>query len=1268
MKRLLFSVMAAILCAWPTPAQTSTSRISGTVLDASGAVVPRATVILTNDATGVSERQQTTEAGLYSFPSVPVGTYTLRVEAPGFRTAVRPSVVLQVNTPLTVDVTLEVGAPTESVVVSASAEMLQTSSATLGNVIEQRAIVNLPLNGRNPLTLLMYERGVTQRAGNTVTVNGARPTANNVTIDGIEANESSYSNPTNNIFRLNPDNVQEFKVTTLNPTAEEGRNSGANISIATRSGTNEFHGTLFHYFRNTALNAHEFFAKAQGQAKPVIQLNQYGFEVGGPVKKNRTFFFASWQGQKVNFADPIDKAFGESVDLYTPAALNGVFRYWVADPANPLVINGQRITQNTPLLVDPATGRYREGVRECQGAGETNCIASFNIFAADPLGRGMDALVKSVLGRYPAPNSYTAGDGLNTGIYVWNSPFRIRGPHYMVRIDHQLSSKHSLFARYLGANQQTLGGDPLNGRPTVLPGFPPRGEVFRPAKNAAIGLRSVLSPRVVNELTLGLARFEFLFTQGEANRNFPNQPRFTFNNSDVDYTSNPRTFRAVTTPQIVENLSFITGRHIYRFGANIRLYRHNDQRGDVGGTSLVPAISLSRTTRPPAGFTLPAVASSTRPGIAAADLNRLQGMINDLLGIPAGLTQVFLGDLKSDVFLPFQTGDKSVTLWAQGQRLKQYNFYAQDEWKLRPNLTMNYGVRWEVNLPPTEAGGRVYVPDRMIDGRDGPVTFVPAKRWYQNKNLGAVAPRLSFAWAPSKLRGTVFRTGYSMAFDPIGSFVVTSVATSVPGQTFRCSSQFSGSGGALVTTPGCTPVPNVRLADGFPRELPPPTVKPSSFLSPPAQVSSNAPPVRVFDQNLQMPTVHMWNFDIQRELPGGIVVSGAYVGRRGTRLYRAWDANQINIAPILPSFLAMRHNLRLGGGCRPDGTLASGAPCPGAQEVPIIRQGLITSTFANSSQTQSELAQNAAGSFGNRIEQSTLNARLRMNQQFAQIMYIDNGGDSIYHAAQFAARRRFDRAGLLLNAAYTLGKSIDNLSLDPVHASVGGGLTTTASRTPADARNYRNERARSDYDQRHVLNIAGVYELPFGRGKTWLGNAGGLLNGLVGGWSISGLYTYQSGEPFTVRSGALTHNASAQSRAALKEGVALPKAKLQEKPGVIGPVLFPDASAFTFPEPGELGLGRNIFQGPSFHNLDASIAKTVAATERIRVTLRGEFFNALNHPNFMNPRDASVGSPAITSTVFGQTCCVTMSTASSATTNQNGESWRVIQLALRISF
>ena len=1252
-------------------AQTSTSQISGTIRDSSGAVVPGAAVTATNEATGVQQKQNTTDAGVYAFPSLNVGAYTVKVEGSGFKTAIKTGNIIQINTPASIDITLEVGSAAESVQVTASAELLQTSNATIGNVVEQKSIVSLPLNGRNPLNLLMYEPGVVQRSGNTVNVNGARSTAVNVTIDGIEANESTSPNPVNNIFRLNPDNVQEFKVTTSNPSAEEGRNSGANVSIATRSGTNDFHGTAFEFFRNTSLNAQEFYSNAQGQAKPKLQLNQYGFEIGGPIRKNKTFFFGSWQGQKVNFADPVDKAFGESVDLYTPSALNGVFKYWnLANTAqqSALVVNGQRITQNSPVLVNPRTGAYAPGVRDCATPTDVNCVASFNIFANDPLRRGIDSAVKGVLGGYPAPNSFNAGDGLNTGIYQWNSPVQVRGPQYLLRVDHTINDKHTIWGRWLGAEQNTLGGDPLNGRPVVLPGFPARGEVFRPAQNIAIGLRSVISPRLVNDLTLGYSRWTFLFTQGEANPSFPNTPRFTFNNSDVDYTANPRTFRAVNTPQIVENINYLTGNHVMRFGGNFRFYQHNDQRGDVGGTSLTPAISLSRTTRPPTGFAFPTIATATTPGINANDLNRLQGTVNDLLGIPAGLTQVFMGDLRSDTFLPFKSGDKSVTLWAQGQRAKQYNFYAQDEWKLRRNLTLSYGVRWEINPPPSEAGKRVYVPDKNIDGSQGLVTFVNADRWYKNFNWGAIAPRFGFAWSPGNSSKTVIRSGYGIAFDPVGSFQITSVAASVPGQTFRCAATFSGSGGALVTTPGCQSVPDVRLGQGFPNEMSSPTVKPSTFLTPPLQVSSNASPVRVFDPNMKLPTVHMWNLVVQRELPGGYVVSAGYVGRRGTRLYRSWDVNQIDVKPLLPSFLAMQRNVALGNGCRPDGTLPSNAACAGASAVPMIASGVMTAAFANGAASLTDLSQNAAGNLGGRLEQTTLAAKLRPNQQFAQILMLDNGADSNYHAGQFTLRKRFDQAGVLFNMAYTLGKSIDVLSLDPVAATVGGGLTTTAARTPADGRNYRNERARSDFDQRHVLNATGIFELPFGRGKKIFGNAPGAVNHVIGGWSLNGIYTYQSGEPFSVRSGVLTHNATAQSRAALKPGATLPVAKLQSKAGVTGPVLFQDAEAFTFPAPGEVGIGRNIFQGPSYWNLDAGLTKGFQITERVKMVFRTELFNAFNHANFRNPRDASVGSPAITSGVFGQTCCISLSTASSATTNQNGESWRVVQFALKLSF
>jgi hypothetical protein len=1251
------AAILAVALAGGITAQTSTSQISGTVTDSSGSLVPGAVVTLLNEATGVSQKQVTTDAGFYAFPAIPVGTYTVRAEAPGFRTVENRGNTVQVNTPLAVNLQMEVGGTTETVQVSAAAESVQATNAVLGNVVEQKAIVTLPLNGRNPLNLLIYEPGVTQRSGSGVSVNGSRGSAVNVTIDGIEANESSNPNPVNNIFRLNPDNVQEFKVTTSNPTPEEGRNSGANVSIATRSGTNELHGTLFEFFRNTNLNAKEFFANAQDAPKPEIRLNQYGFEVGGPIRKNRTFAFGSWQGQKVNIRNVISSA-----NLYTPAALNGDFRYFVVDPRTPFVLNGQTITQNSPLLIDQNTGALAPGVRNCGAAGDTNCVATYNIFANDPARRGFDPMVKSILGGYPAPNTYTSStsDGLNLGNYTWGTPYQIRGPQFLIRIDHTISDRHSLWGRWLKAKNDTLGGDPANSREQLLPGYPPRGEVNRPADNVAIGLRSVLSPRVVNELTLGYSRFIFYFSQGEANPNFPNYRIASFNNSSTDYTINPHSARALSVPQIINNLSVIEGAHVFRFGGNIRMYQHNDQRGDVGAAanSLVPQISLSRTTRPPAGIVLPGVAGTATPGIAANDLARLQGAVNDLLGIPASLTQIFLGDLRSDTFLPFRSGE-GVTLWSQGQRLKQYNLFAQDEWKVKQNLTLSYGIRWEINPPATEVGGRVYRADKAIDGSEGPVSFKQAGRWYDNWSLGALAPRLSVAWAPGAGK-VVIRTGYGLAFDPLASFQVTSIASSVPGQSFRCVSQIA-SNGSITTTPGCTPVADVRVGAGFLQEMAPPTVKPSSFLTPPAQLQGVAPPVRVFDPNLKLPTTHMWNFTLQRQV-AGFVVSAGYVGRRGTRLWRTWDMNQIDAAPILDSFRAMQTNLNLGNGCRADGTLATGAACAGAVAVPLVQQGIATQAFVISSNTATELRQNAAGSFAGRLEQTTLNARLRRNQQFSQILYLDNGADSNYHSLQLSFRRRFDAQGLLLNGAYTLGKAIDNLSSDPVGASVDGGQTATAARTPADGRANNNERGRADFDQRHVFNMSGIYELPVGKGKAFGSSLPKVVDVVLGGWSLNGIFTYQSGEPFSIKSGVLTHNSASQSRVALAPGVtSLPQATMLEKSGVVGPVLFPDNSAFALPGPGEVGIGRNIFQNPSYWNMDLSVVKGFQLTERLRLTFRTELFNALNHPNFR------AATQTYTSTTFGTTCCSTMSTASSAST-LSGESWRVVQFAMKLAF
>jgi Carboxypeptidase regulatory-like domain/TonB dependent receptor len=1250
--RSLFICGLILGCALPCIGQTSTSLLSGTVFDHSGAVVAGAVVTVVNEATGVTLKQTTNSTGLYAFPSIPVGAYTVTVEAAGFKTANQTGNKLVVGTPLTVNITLEIGSATEVVKVEASVEQINTTNATLGNVVERHTVTTLPLNGRNPLNLIVLEPGVTQRSGTTINVNGMRSQAGNVTIDGIEANEASNPTPTNNVFRVNPDNVEEFKVTTSNPTPEEGKNSGLNVSIATRSGTNQFHGSLVEYFRNNDLNSNEFYANAQGQPRANLKSNQYGWEAGGPIRKNKTFFYSAWQGQKVNLSQAIDKAFGSVPRVYTPEALSGVFRYFVSNPASPLTLNGVKITQNSPSLVT-STGALAPGVRNCVDSTDLNCVQSYNIFANDPAHIGGDPAVLKLLKSYPAPNSFASGDGLNQAGYLWNAPSSVRGPRNLLRIDHTLNSNNNIFFRAMWATEQQLQGDLLNGRPAIFPGFPPRGEVYRPAHNFAFSWRSVIKPTLVNEFTAGFARFMFLFTYGDSNPNFPkNIPAYTFNNVDVDYIFSPHSKRTLNTPQLIDNLSWTKGAHVIKFGGNMRLYQQNDESGSVAGINVLPSISLSATLNPPgSAFNLPSIANGSAAGISSVDSSRLLSAVNDLLGIPATLKQGFLGNFNTNSFSPLQSGDY-LSVWHPGERAKQFNLFAQDEWRARKNLTVTYGVRWEYNRPATEVSENPYVPDKAVDGSQGPVSFVKTNSWWKRGNADAFAPRVGIGWSPDGGRKTVIHGGYGIAFDSIPTYSAAAAANSVPGLAYSCTATTYG----VASTPGCGTVPsNTRLSQGFPQTLSLPTVQPSSFLSPPAQLLGTAPNIVVFDPDFKTATVHQWNVTIQRELPGGFVIQTGYIGNRGERLYSQTDANQISAKPILDSFAAMQSNLAKG--CKPDGSgCATGVV---STPVPLVTSGTITSTFANSSTTITDLQQNAAGNFAGRIEQTTLAAHLRPNQQFSSIILLSNKADSIFHSWQTTIRKRF-AAGFLMNFAYTFGKVIDVQSGDPVGTSYGP-TTSTAS----DSTNLRLDRGRADFDQTHVATVTWIYELPFGKGRPLMKSAGRLVDALFGGWSLQGFNSVMSGEPFSISSGAKTAQYGANSRAVIV-GSTLPDDTLQT--AALGPVFFKNASSFALAAAGSTGMGRNMFQGPSFWDMDGALSKSFQATERVKVTFRAEAFNALNHANFRKLGSTSVGSTSILSANFGTACCQTQSTSTSTAIVSNGEAYRVVQFLLKMTF
>src|SRR6266480_4890170 len=491
MKRILAVLfLAVVFLGVPTvSAQVSTSSINGVVTDASGAVVANAKVQAKNEDTGVVFEGATTSAGTYSFASLTPGRYSVTVTLAGFQTYTSVHNILTVGTPLVVDVSLKLSTVGQTVqVVESNYQRLETSNATVSDIMDTKQVQNLPLNGRNPLALLTLEPGAVQRttngAGSDTHVFGSRDRAHNVTIDGIDANESTVPNPQGNIQRLNPDNVEEFRTVTLGATAEQGRNSGANVIVATKPGTNSLHGSAFYFNRNTDYNANEWFSNYEGKKRPELKLNEYGFAVGGPIIKNKTFFFGSFQNNQINQTEPISATnvgiagFGAPT-VYTSLARTGIFRF-VRGAIN---VGGTTVTRNSPLLVD-ASGNLKPGVPVCNGSTIVgNCVDSYNISANDPQGIGGDPAMLALMNSMPAANAFSLGDGLNQAGFNWNPPSQFKGPHYYARVDHTFGPSDSVFVRWLQNTFNTKQGDFLNAQPAVYPGFPPLGEVNRRGKN-----------------------------------------------------------------------------------------------------------------------------------------------------------------------------------------------------------------------------------------------------------------------------------------------------------------------------------------------------------------------------------------------------------------------------------------------------------------------------------------------------------------------------------------------------------------------------------------------------------------------------------------------------------------------------------------------------------------------------------------------------------------------------------------------------------------
>jgi len=1164
--------------------QGTTSRVLGVVQDATGAAVPAAAVQLTGEATGVTFALKTSEAGAYVFEAVQSGLYTVTVEAAGFKKFVARGNAVTIGQPTTVNVRLEVGALAESIEVSGAAEAVQTStSGNYGNLYSDRVIRDLPIvgtRGRNPLDLVYLQPGVVGGAntGGGVHVHGARDRAWNFTLDGIDTNETSAGGSNFSPLRTNPDMLAEFRIITSNPTAEVGRNSGAQVAMITRSGSNELHGGGFWFYRTPRLNANEWeYNMSQPPlGKRKFVQNIFGGSVGGPIVKNRTFFFANIQRLMANQTNSVTRT------VYTADARKGILRYVKGGRNSPAGAVGASVDFNGNVLPGVSIGTY-------------------NVAAADPQRLGLDKTIQAMLDGIPLPNNFSGGDGLNTALFVFATPERERQRDVVFKVDHVLNQRNTVFARVAFGRQDTVCDSANTGQP-IFPGMDCFVNTERSPKNLAFNWRWNPVPSITNELVVGLNKFTFNFLSPLADLGKISM------SGPVDTTTQYEwgNLRTLRTWQVVENLGWFRGAHAFKFGGNIRLQQHVDERGSIAGYNAVQTLNFSTgvNTVDPATFGIPADINTTydRPAV--------QSHINFLLGRVGSTARGFAS-----------TGDKFIEgIYDFDARFPEYDLYWQDTWKVRKNLTVDLGLRWEAKLSPRTPDGRLKAPDKLMTVGAAPSTTVkwaPGPLYKDSwRNFG---PSLGVAWDPTGAGKMSVRANYRLAFDRMATFGLSSaIFPNLPGTTLGITyTEFGQGGGRLANVP----------------RLSPPSSRPSDLAQPIPFSSSN---VTVVDPGTGTPTTHMWSLSLQREIAPRTVLDVSYIGRRAYSLYGAYNVNQAEI--FRNGFLDAFKTVKAGG------------------ESPLINTWLQADSRRSATETgsqmvrrlySSDLALNSVAAVA-----SSIAARLQGGRsvtdlsgagpyvlwpfpQFGGGVYVIDSNDfSTYHAFEAQLERRISR-GVSFQASYTWAKSLDTRSFDPIFTRVSTGSSQSASSTPFDIDNRKLNYGRSDFDRTHAWQMSWLWELPVGKGRAWGSAVPAALDHLIGGWQVAGYMRLTSGRPMTVYSGAYTFSSVVQSMANCT-GCSQGMAKVFDD-AASGYKWFFDAGQrglFSAPGPGEFGSsGRNVIDGPGYFTMAATVLKRVSMNsvrEGMNLEFRADMTNLTNSPSFGFP------TLTLTSTTFGR--------------------------------
>jgi hypothetical protein len=1169
-----------------------------------------AQVDLKNPATGFSTSRTTDSTGEYRFLGVPAGTYTVSVTAKGFA-AQFAIVELLVNQPSTKTFSLSVEAMRTVLQVSGEVQGLNLVDASMGDAVNAATIQSLPMEGRNVPGLLSLQPGVLylgrandqshdSRSG---TSSGSRSDQGNITLDGVDNNDQARGYAFTGALRSTLDSVQEFRVTTDAFGADSGRSSGAQISLVTRSGTNQLHGSLYEYNRSSLGEANDWFNKQAELSNGLPNVpgklirNTFGASLGGPIKQDEAFLFVNYEGQRT--------AENQQQTLTVPTLLMraGNIQYLSPIPSSPVLLD-----QASIAAMDP------------------NCSAQCN----RPWGPGVDPNVLAVLNLYPAPNGISAGDGLNTASYTWSAPNPASLNTYIARFDFMPSHHNWFFIR----------GNLQNDKTSAVPQFPGQPASATNTDNSkgfVVGDTWDVSSNLIQILRYGFTR------QGYASRGIGQGSYANFYKISPLYAETRTTLVDTPVHNIIDDVTFTHKAHTIQFGANYRLildHRRSDafsySYGYTNAYALAQAgIANTGQSFDPAAFGYPAVAGS------------FADSYNFAMGNLAGLLDLVTTQSNYQI----APGGNTACLLPTGAILdrefknNEFEYYVQDSWRLRRRLTLTFGLRHTVLQTPYEIHGQQAQPTVDIDqwfrtrarqamlgnSVQPDLTFAPSGQarglkayWPMEKRN--IAPRIAVAFSPGVAQGfwhklfgaaeeSSIRAGYGIYYDHYGEGIV------------NLFDQY----GAFGLSESITNPTNLLAPETSPRftgihNLPDITGTPASSITYPA-LAPNDPLWTGFeiahglDDRMKTPNSQVVNFSIQRELHRAFVLEIAYIGRFGRHQLQQIDLAQPldlvdpNSGQDYFSAATQLSKQKYAG-------VASVAPIPYFENMfPDAAKGGQSTTqniyniWLPGNETGSLymldiLCTPGCGGTPNRF----------WPRQYASMYAWSSIGNSSYNAGQVTLRRNLNQ-GLQMELSYTLSKSLD-MGSDSERTMFSSSTGTNAGSSfgaVLNAWNPRLNRAVSDFDVRHLVSGNWVAELPVGSGKTLLGGANPVVNGAIGNWQFSGLVRWTSGLPFSVISGTGWGTDWDEQSSMVQTGPIQTRTHIDHGQAQV----FANSSQALLnmrnPFPGEAGQ-RNNFRGDGYFGADAGLSKTWKANDRNSIRFSWEVFNVSNSVRFdVNP-------------------------------------------------